>query len=357
MLGAMFRNLALPTALPLLLTALALSAPAAPSPKRVEYNRDIRPILSENCLYCHGQDPKNRKAGLRLDVREDALAPHDDGTAIVPGKPESSDLIARLASTDKDEVMPPPKSNRRVTPEQAALLRRWIAEGAEYQKHWAFVPPKRAALPELSAADSARVHNPIDRFVLARLEAEGLAPSPEAAPETWLRRVSLDLTGLPPTPDEIDAFIADARARGEAAYEAAVDRLLASPHFGERLAIDWLDAARYADTHGFNNDSARTMWRWRDWVIDAFNSNKPYDQFITEQLAGDLLPQATMEQKLATGFCRNHVINSEGGIIDEEYRVEYVSDRIRTMSMAWMGLTMECCRCHDHKYDPVTQRD
>jgi len=357
MLGAMTRKLASHAALLFLLTALALRAAAAPSPKRVEFNRDIRPILSENCLYCHGQDPKNRKAGLRLDVREDALAPHDDGTAIVPGKPESSDLITRLASTDKDEVMPPPKSNRRVTPEQAALLRRWIAEGAEYQKHWAFIPPARPALPELSAENSARVRNPIDRFVLARLETEGLAPSPEAAPNAWLRRVSLDLTGLPPTPREIDDFMSDVTARGEAAYEAASDRLLASPHFGERLAIDWLDAARYGDTHGFNNDSGRTMWRWRDWVIDAFNSNKPYDRFITEQLAGDLLPQATLDQRLATGFCRNHVINSEGGIIDEEYRVEYVSDRVRTMSMAWMGLTMECCRCHDHKYDPVTQRD
>jgi hypothetical protein len=358
----MIRKIALHAALPFLFAALPMRAEAAPSPRRVEFNRDIRPILSENCLYCHGQDPKNRKADLRLDVRENALAPHDDGTAIVPGKPESSDLVKRLVSTDRDEVMPPPKSNRKVTPEQVALLRRWIAEGAEYQKHWAFIPPKRPALPELSAATagaptSGRVRNPIDRFVLARLEAEGMAPSPEAAPSTWLRRVSLDLTGLPPAPAEIDGFIADVQARGEAAYEAAVDRLLASPHFGERMAIDWLDAARYADTHGFNNDSARTMWRWRDWVIEAFNSNKPYDQFITEQLAGDLLPQATVEQRLATGFCRNHVINSEGGIIDEEYRVEYVSDRVRTMSMAWMGLTMECCRCHDHKYDPVTQRD
>ena len=352
----MIWKLPLTAALPLLLAALPLRA-AAPSPGRVEFNRDIRPILSENCLYCHGQDPKNRKAGLRLDVRENALAPHDDGTAIVPGKPEASDLLARLVSTDQDEVMPPPKSNRKVTPEQVALLRRWIAEGAEYQKHWAFIPPQRPALPVLSEANTPRARNPIDRFVLARLEAEGLGPSPEAAPETWLRRVSLDLTGLPPTPEDIDAFLADIRERGEAAYEAAADRLLASPHFGERMAIDWLDAARYADTHGFNNDSARTMWRWRDWVIDAFNSNKPYDRFITEQLAGDLLPQATVDQRLATGFCRNHVINSEGGIIDEEYRVEYVSDRVRTMSMAWMGLTMECCRCHDHKYDPVTQRD
>ncbi|MGH7955676.1 MAG: DUF1549 domain-containing protein, partial [Opitutaceae bacterium] len=215
--------------------------------------------------------------------------------------------------------------------------------------------PDRPAAPKVRLTKWPR--NDVDRFVLARLEQENLGPSSAAAPATWLRRASFDLTGLPPTPQEFDAFAADVARRGEPAYAAAVDRLLASAHFGERLAMDWLDAARYADTHGFNNDSARTMWLWRDWVIDAFNTNKPYDRFITEQLAGDLLPQPTLEQRIATGFGRNHVISSEGGIIDEEYRVEYVADRVRTVSTAWLGLTLECARCHDHKFDPVQQRD
>jgi len=320
-----------------------------------EFNRDIRPILSENCFFCHGQDPKHREAKLRLDLPEQAMRDLGGYAAIVPGRPEKSEVIKRLTSRDPDERMPPADSNRKVTAAQVETIRRWIAAGAVYQKHWAFEPPKRAELPAVTNGGWPR--NGIDRFVLARLEAENLTPSKEAAPEKWLRRASFDLTGIPPTPTEIDAFLADVRARGEAAYGAAVDRLLASERFGERQAIEWMDAARYADTHGFNNDSARTMWRWRDWVIDAFNANKPYDQFITEQLAGDLLPNATVERRLATGFGRNHVINSEGGIIDEEYRVEYVADRVRTMSMAWLGLTMECCRCHDHKFDPLTQRD
>ncbi|HEX8915393.1 MAG TPA: DUF1553 domain-containing protein [Humisphaera sp.] len=325
--------------------------PGLPSDARVDFNRDVRPILSENCYFCHGQDPAHRKGDLRLDVRDDAVK----AKAIVPGKPEASEVLKRLASHDADEVMPPPKSNRKVTPAQVETIRKWIGQGAAYSKHWAFEPPVKPAVPKVGRADWPK--SDLDRFVLARLEAEGLSPSREAAPEKWLRRASFDLTGLPPAPAELDAFAADVRARGEAAYAAAADRLLASEHFGERQAIDWLDAARYADTHGFNNDSARTMWRWRDWVIDAFNANKPYDRFITEQLAGDLLPDATTETRLATGFGRNHVINSEGGIIEEEYRVEYVADRVRTTSMAWLGLTMECSRCHDHKFDPLTQKD
>jgi len=326
-------------------------ASAAP----VDFNREIRPILSENCFYCHGQDPKHREAELRLDSMEEATRDLGGYSAIVPGKPELSELLLRLTTDDTEEVMPPPKSNRHVSKEQITLIKRWIAEGATYQKHWAFIPPVRPEQPQVN--DTQWAKNDVDRFVLTRLEAEKLNPSPEAKPETWLRRASFDLIGLPPTPKELDDFLADITARGEAAYAAAADRLLASEHFGERLAIDWLDAARYADTHGFNNDAARIMWRWRDWVIEAFNANKPYDQFITEQLAGDLLPQPTLDQKIATAYNRNHVINSEGGIIEEEYRVEYVADRVRTLSMSWMGLTMECSRCHDHKYDPITQKD
>ncbi len=338
--------------LPLFVLLLPAAVGAAAEP--VQFNRDIRPILSENCFYCHGQDPKHREADLRLDGREEALRDLGGYAAIVPGQPEKSEVLARLRSHNKDDVMPPPKTNKHITPAQLALVERWIAEGAAYQKHWAYIPPEKAALPEVRHMEWAR--QPMDRFVLARLEKEGLAPSPEAQPETWLRRASFDLIGLPPSSQELDAFAAEVAAHGEDAYAAAADRLLASPHFGERQATDWLDAARYADTHGFNNDALRTMWRWRDWVIDAFNSNLPYDRFITEQLAGDLLPQPSLEQRIATGFSRNHVISSEGGIIDEEYRVAYVADRVRTTCTAWLGLTMECARCHDHKFDPITQR-
>ena len=345
----------------------ALSSAAGGEPARLEFNRDIRPILSENCFHCHGQDANRREAKLRLDDRDNATRERNGRFAIAPGKSDDSELLIRLLSKDADEQMPPPSSNKHVTPEQIALLRRWIAEGATYQKHWAFIPPQRAPLPTLTTAHWPRTA--LDHFILARLERENLAPAPAAAPETWLRRASFDLTGLPPTPAELDAFAADVKKRGEPAFADAVDRLLASPHFGERQAIEWLDAARYADTHGFNNDSSRTMWRWRDWVIAAFNANLPYDRFITEQIAGDLLPDAALRSSgpdlraarldalIATGFARNHVISSEGGIIDEEYRVEYVADRVRTLSTAWLGLTMECAKCHDHKFDPITQRD
>ncbi len=343
--------------LPVLPVWLAATATLAGEPGRLEFNRDIRPILSENCFHCHGQDAATREADLRLDERGGATRDLGGYAAIVPGKPEQSEVMKRLLSHDRTEMMPPPKSNRKVSAEQIDLIRRWIGQGAEYQKHWAYLPPRRAELPEAPDGKWAKwPRHPLDRLVLDRLLQEGLEPTPEASPETWLRRAGFDLSGLPPSPQELRDFAADAAERGDAAYEDAVDRLLQSPHFGERLAIDWLDAARYADTHGFNNDSARSMWRWRDWVIDAFNVNLPYDRFITEQLAGDLLPDPTLEQRIATGFSRNHVINSEGGIIDEEYRVEYVADRVRTTSTAWLGLTMECARCHDHKYDPITQR-
>jgi len=316
---------------------LAAALCAAGQEKRLDYGRDVRPILSENCFHCHGQDGKKRMAGLRLDT-----AGHK---AVVPGKPAESPLFRRITEQRAGLRMPPASSNRHLTDEQVSVLRRWIEEGGEYAQHWAFKAPVRPA------------GTSVDFFVEKKLQAEGLKMNPAAPPGAWLRRVSLDLTGLPPPPDEVEEFAKEARTKGEPAYKAAVKRLLASPRYGERMAMDWLDVARYADTHGFNNDSARSMWRWRDWVIRAFNENKPYDRFLTEQLAGDLLPNPTLEQRIATGFGRNHVINSEGGIIEEEYRVEYVADRVRTLGMAWMGLTLECARCHDHKYDPVTQKD
>ena len=328
---------------PLALAMLSLSlAAAAP---RLDYGRDIRPILSENCFHCHGQDSQKRMADLRLDTFAGATANH----ALVPGQPSSSALYQRITSDQKARRMPPASSNRRLTPEQIATLKRWIEEGGAYSQHWAFVPPVRPAVPKNS--------EPLAFLVNQRLATDGLKLSSPAEPIAWLRRVSLDLTGLPPTLPELDSFTTQVKRQGEAAYPAAVDRLLASPRYGERMAMDWLDVARYADTHGFNNDSARSMWRWRDWVIASFNQNLRYDRFITEQLAGDLLPSPTLDSRLATGFGRNHVINSEGGIIDEEYRVEYVADRVRTLGMAWLGITLECARCHDHKYDPITQRD
>ena len=328
--------------------------PLAAQQAPLNYDRDVRPILSENCFYCHGQDPKKRMAGLRLDSAEGAMADRHGHAAVVPGKPEESLMYQRITAEQVARRMPPAYSNRKLTAEQIATLTRWIEEGGHYNKHWAFVPPQRPPVPETG---DPWVKQPIDAFVLQRLRAEGLHPSPAAAPAVWLRRVWLDLAGLPPSPEDLDAFNGDVQARGESAYVAAVDRLLASPRYGERMAIDWLDVARYADTHGFNNDAARSMWRWRDWVIQSFNDNMPYDRFLTEQLAGDLLPNATLDDRIATGFGRNHVINSEGGIIDEEYRVEYVTDRVRTLGMAWMGLTLECAHCHDHKFDPITQRD
>ena len=336
-------------------SCLLLAMVSALSAEEIRFNRDIRPILSENCFFCHGQDPKHREAKLRLDVRAEALLEHDSGFAIIPAHPEKSEIIRRLLSHNADDQMPPPESNRKVTPAQIELIKRWISQGAPYEKHWAFLPPEKAPSPALTDRTWAR--QPFDRFVLAKLDVEKLKPSAEAKPGVWLRRASLDLTGLPPTPADIALFERDALRHGEAAYASAAERLLASPRFGERLAQDWLDVARYADTHGFNNDSGRTMWRWRDYVIESFNANLPFDRFVTEQLAGDLLPKPTLDQRIATAFNRNHVINSEGGIIEEEYRVEYVADRVRTASTALLGLTTECARCHDHKFDPITQKD
>ncbi len=321
----------------------------------LDYDRDVRPILSENCFLCHGQDPKKRMAGLRLDSFEGATAPRPTGAALTPGKPEASAMFQRITAEHPARRMPPVASNRSLNTEQIGILKRWIEEGGKYTEHWAFVAPVRPPVPKVT--DSVWGRQPIDAFVWQHLQEEGLHPSPAASPGMWLRRVSLDLTGLPASPADTDAFVKDVHARGERAYESVVDRLLASSAYGERMAMDWLDVARYADTHGFNNDSERSMWRWRDWVIQSFNSNMPYDRFLTEQLAGDLLPHPTLDQQIATGFGRNHVINSEGGIIEEEYRVQYVADRVRTLGMAWLGLTLECAHCHDHKFDPITQRD
>ena len=327
-----------------LLGALGLCCQAITAEPQLNFNRDVRPILSDKCFACHGQDSKQRQADLRLDI-----APEPTSKAIVAGKPNQSSLVARIESTDVDEVMPPPKSHKQLSDSEKAILKRWIEQGANYEKHWAFLPPQKPTIPNGQQA--------IDYLIHKVLQQNNLEFSPEAAPEIWLRRVTLDLTGFPPTIQEVNDFLRLVEQHGPSAYAVQVDRLLGSTRYGERMAQEWLDVARYADTHGFNNDSARVMWRWRDWVIDAFNANMPYDQFITEQLAGDLLPNPTLEQRIATGFCRNHVINSEGGIIEEEYRVEYVADRVRTMSTAWLGLTMECSRCHDHKFDPISQRD
>ena len=314
----------------------------------IQFNRDIRPILSENCFQCHGPDEHQRKAKLRLDQRKSAVAKH----AIVPGKAAKSLLIERIVSTNAEEHMPPEKSGKKLTAQQIELLRQWIDQGGKYEQHWSLIPPQRVPLPTVK--QSTWLRNPIDNFILARLEKEHLLPSTEADKRTLLRRVTLDLTGLPPTPVELDVYLAD---NSPQAYDKVVDRLLQSPRFGEQMAVHWLDLARYADTNGYNNDEDRSQWMWRDWVINAFNRNMPYDQFITEQLAGDLLPNATIEQKIATGFNRNHVLTTEGGIIDEEYRVEYVVDRVHTTSTVFLGLSMQCARCHDHKFDPITQKE
>jgi hypothetical protein len=315
----------------------------------VDFARDVLPILSDNCFQCHGPDAQTRQADLRLDLKEVAL--RAESPVIVPGESANSELIRRL-SADEDERMPPPSTKKRLSVAQIDVLRRWIDQGARWGKHWSYEPVRRPALPAVQAAAWPR--NPIDVFILARLEREGLSPSPEANKETFIRRLSLDLTGLPPEPDQIDEFLVDNSA---GAYERLVDRLLASPRYGERMAWDWLDAARYADSNGFQGDPERTMWPWRDWVIEALNANLPYDQFTIEQLAGDLLPDASPRQKLATGFNRNHMHNGEGGRIAEETRVENVFDRAETTATVWLGITLTCCRCHDHKFDPFTARD
>lgn len=334
-------NLIFPAILICLLGGLAsANVHAAP-----DFNRDIRPLLSENCFSCHGFDEKGRKAKLRLDTPEGAYTERDGVAPVKPGAPMQSAVWLRIISEDEDEVMPPPKSHLTLKPEEKELIRRWIEAGGKYEGHWAFQAPKKEALPpgvEL-----------IDHGVAEELKKHGLTPAPEADAHTLIRRLSLDLTGLPPSAEEVAAFV----KKGAAAYEATVDRLLASPHFGERLALDWLDAARYADTNGFSIDGGRHMWLWRDWVIDAFNRNKPYDEFLREQIAGDLMPGATEAQLIASGFQRNNMVTHEGGTIPEENLTNYNADRVKTLGEAVLGLTLGCAQCHDHKYDPITQAD
>jgi hypothetical protein len=311
------------------------------------FNKDIRPILSENCFFCHGQDAKDKGGELRLDIREQALANRDGVMAIVPGNPEKSEIIRRILSKDPDDVMPPPEAHMVAMPSKDIdTLKRWIKAGAVYEPHWSFVAPKKSQVPEGT--------NPIDHFVNQRLTEENLKPSQVADPETLVRRVYLDLTGLPPSLADIDAYLAD---HAPDRWEKLIDRLMNSVHFAERMALPWLDGARYSDTHGYSIDDHRDMWGWRDWVINAFQKNQPYDQFLLEQIAGDLIPNATPDQIAATGFLRNSMNTHEGGTIEEEYRVNYTIDKVDAVSTSVLGLTMKCAQCHDHKYDPISQKE
>ncbi len=338
----------------LLIAVLAASnLNAATLPAKIDFNRDVRPILSEYCYACHGPDGEKRKAGLRLDLKESAVMKlKSDAFAIVPGHPEKSSLVERITTKNEDDVMPPLKTGKTLTKDQVEVLRRWIAQGADWKSHWSFIKPERPPLPAIKNKTWPR--NPIDHFIAARLHKEKLKPGKEADKATLIRRVTFDLTGLPPTPGEVDAFLADTSAD---AYARVVDRLLQSPRYGEHEARYWLDVARYGDTHGLHLDNERSMWPYRDWVVGAFNQNLPFDQFTIEQLAGDLLPQATREQKIASGFNRCNVTTSEGGAIDEEFYVRYAVDRTETMATTWLGLTVGCAACHDHKFDPVSQKE
>ncbi|MBX9627436.1 MAG: DUF1553 domain-containing protein [Gemmataceae bacterium] len=319
---------------------------------KVEYNRDVRPILAENCFACHGADSAARKADLRLDRRDDAVA----SGAIVPGKPADSPLVDRIHSAESSEVMPPPKTKKSLTAAQKDTLKRWVEQGAEYQPHWAFIAPKRPAVPAFADDPKAKawVRTPVDAFVYAKLKEAGLTPAPEADRRTLARRLSLDLVGLPPDPAEVEAFVND---KSPDYYERYVDKLMATPQWGEHRGRAWLDAARYADTHGIHFDNFREVWAYRDWVIAAFNANKPFDRFTVEQLAGDLLPNPSLDQQVASGFNRMNITTNEGGAINEEYLVLYARDRTETTSAVWMGLTAGCAVCHDHKYDPISQKD
>jgi hypothetical protein len=324
----------------------------AEGPEEISFNEQVKPILSDRCFHCHGPDAENQKSEFRVDSFDNATADLGGYFGVVPGDPGGSELVARIHSDDPDDVMPPPDSNRRLSRKEKVILEQWIKQGAKYEKHWAFTElPASVPVPE-SAHPSART--PVDHFIAETLVARGLAPAPETGKELWLRRVSFDLTGLPPTLAEIDAFLADESPQ---AYENQVERLLASPTCAERMATEWLDVARYSDSYGYQIDRGRTVWQWRDWVIRAFRGNLPYDQFITHQLAGDLVPDATQETRLATAFNRLHGQKSEGGSVPEEFRQAYISDRVHTVGTAFLGLTMECTKCHDHKYDPLTQAD
>lgn len=328
---------------------------AAAIPDSVSYNFDIRPILSDKCLACHGPDANKREAGLRLDIADSAysaLKENPTAHAIVAFKPEFSEAYLRISSKDTSFMMPPPASNLKLSQREVELIKKWIAQGAKYEKHWAFVPPLKPALPKVNASKWPR--NEIDYFILAKQEAKGLSPNETADKERLLKRASLDLTGLPPSLEMMNAFMADNSAD---AYEKVVDQLMQQPAYGEKMSIHWLDLARYADSHGYQDDGYRTQWPWRDWVIHAFNNNMHYNDFVTWQLAGDLLPDASKEQLLATGFNRNHKITEEGGVIPEEYRISYVTDRNDLFGKGLLGVTLECAHCHDHKYDPFSQKE
>ena len=336
-----------------LIAGLALALPSsAAAGEPVRFNRDIRPILSDNCFACHGPDSTQRKADLRLDREDGLFAGGKKGPAVVKGKPDESPLLTRILSDDPEEVMPPPASHKTLTAQQKDLIRRWVEQGAPWEAHWSFIAPTRPPPPDVKHPQWAR--NPIDRFILARLEAEGLSPAPEADRRTLARRLALDLTGLPPEPADVEAFVLDNRPD---AYEWLVDKYLASPHFGEHRGRYWLDAARYADTHGIHNDNYREMWPYRDWVIDAFNRNLPFDRFVVEQIAGDLLPGRTLDTQIASGFHRCNITTSEGGSIPEEVAAFYARDRVETTGTVFLGLTAQCASCHDHKFDPVTQKE
>jgi hypothetical protein len=329
------------------------ASPGDPLPETVQFNRDIRPLLSENCYKCHGPDPKARKGDLRLDTKEGAFAEIEKGKfAIVPGKPAQSELVRRIQSKDSDEKMPPAKSGKKLSPRDIALLQKWVVQGALYQGHWAFIAPQKTPAP--SVKNAAWVRTPVDALLLARLEREGLAPSPEADRITLLRRLSFDLAGLPPTTSDIDAFLADS---SKDAYERQVDRLLASPHYGERMALLWLDLVRFANTRGYHSDNPRMVDPFRDYVIAAFNENLRFDRFTLEQIAGDLLPEATLRQKVASCYNKLNQTTEEGGAQGKEYEYKTIADRVRSISGAWMGATMGCCECHDHKFDPYSTRD
>ena len=329
---------------PVFLVLAAALPITAQGPATVEFNRDVRPILADKCFICHGPDAATKKVPFRLDREEFAKADLGGGHhAIVEGDTAASVMLARITAADPARRMPPAYTQQTLTEAEISTLRRWIEQGAKWQLHWSLIPPKPTDPPAVTNASWPR--NPIDRFILSRLERENLQPQPEASREILLRRASFDLTGLPPSIADLDAFLAD---KSPQAYEKAVDRLLQSPRYGERMAARWLDAARYADTNGYQYDGPRDMWRWRDWVIDAFNSNKRYDRFVIEQLAGDLLPNATPDQIIATGFNRNHRINTEDGIVPEEYFAEQIVDRVETTSTVFLGMTLGCGRCHNH---------
>lgn len=343
------------------LTEVSVPNVVSAAAREIQFNRDIRPILSETCFHCHGPDEEGRRADLRLDTADGAKEDLGGYQAIMPGDLDDSEAWTRITSDDPDLLMPPPESHMVLSEEQKTLLKRWIEQGAEYEGHWAFVSPQSPEIPGVNFADTKGeakwVRGAIDSLVAARLAEAGMSPSVEADPRTLIRRLTLDLIGLPPTVEETRGFVGDYESRGEAAYQDAVERLLSSQHFGERMAVPWLDQARYADTNGYSIDGGRDVWLWRDWVIQAYNDNMPFDQFVTEQLAGDLLPDATDAQRIATGFNRNHMITHEGGTIPEENLTNYVADRVKTTGEVFLGLTMGCAQCHDHKYDPISQKE